>query len=146
MGAVHHQDTKTPSGRSSAWCLGVLVVFFLASCGGGNHHGAVPTTTATATSSSTATPTATASSTPTVTPSPSATPTATENALRLPALHAEPDAVDGGRIVDGEGRQVLLRGVNVNALVDYWKGSDFATVFPFGSDDADLMAAIGWNA
>ena len=36
--------------------------------------------------------------------------------LRLPALHAEPDPVAGGRIVDAEGREVLLRGVNVNAL------------------------------
>ena len=29
--------------------------------------------------------------------------------LRLPALHAEPDPVAGGRIVDAEGREVLLR-------------------------------------
>lgn len=32
---------------------------------------------------------------------------------RLLALHAEPDPADGGRIVDAEGRHVLLRGVNV---------------------------------
>jgi endoglycosylceramidase len=66
--------------------------------------------------------------------------------LRLPGLHAEPDPEAGGRIVDAEGRGVLLRGVNVNALAEYWQGSEFPTVFPFTEDDADLMAAIGWNA
>jgi endoglycosylceramidase len=60
-------------------------------------------------------------------------------------LHAEPDADNGGRIVDAEGRQVLLRGVNVNALVDYWQGSQFQTVFPLADADTDLMAAIGWD-
>lgn len=65
--------------------------------------------------------------------------------LRLPPLHAEADADRGGRIVDAEGREVLLRGVNVNALAEYWKGSDFPTVFPLTAEDADLMAAIGWN-
>ena len=34
--------------------------------------------------------------------------------LALPALRAEPDPA-GGRIVDTAGREVLLRGVNVNA-------------------------------
>jgi endoglycosylceramidase len=63
----------------------------------------------------------------------------------LPALHAVPDPVRGGRIVDAAGREVLLRGVNVNAEVDYWKGTSFATTFPFTEPDAVRMAAIGWN-
>jgi hypothetical protein len=40
-----------------------------------------------------------------------------DEALQLLPLHAEPDPVSGGRIVDSDGREVLLRGVNVNALV-----------------------------
>lgn len=66
--------------------------------------------------------------------------------LRLPALHAEPDPVAGGRIVDAEGREVLLRGVNVNALAEYWASSEFPTTFPFTADDAEAIAGIGWNA
>ena len=64
----------------------------------------------------------------------------------LPALHAEPDATNGGRIVDARGREVLLRGVNVNALAEYWKGNEFATTFPLARRDPARMAAIGWNA
>jgi len=67
-------------------------------------------------------------------------------ATRLVALHAEPDPVAGGRVVDAEGREVLLRGANVNAYNDYWKGIDFPTVFPFTGADADRMSEIGWNA
>jgi endoglycosylceramidase len=66
-------------------------------------------------------------------------------ATRLPALDAEPDPVNGGRIVDAEGREVLLRGVNVNALAEYWAYGDLPTTFPFTEDDADLIAGIGWN-
>jgi endoglycosylceramidase len=69
-----------------------------------------------------------------------------EGPLRLPALHAEPDPVAGGRIVDAEGREVLLRGVNVNALAEYWVSGDFPTVFPFVADDAERIAGVGWNA
>ncbi len=65
---------------------------------------------------------------------------------RLDALHAVPDPVHGGRIVDASGRQILLRGVNVNAAVDYWRGTGFATTFPFTASDADRMAGIGWNS
>jgi endoglycosylceramidase len=64
---------------------------------------------------------------------------------RLQALHAEPDPVNGGRIVDKSGRQVLLRGVNVNALAEYWAGTDFPTTFPLTTADADQLATIGWN-
>jgi len=138
----------------------LAAAFLLPGCGGGSDRPAAthtpsatrtvtstatastsPTPTATSTSVHTPTATATLSSTPTDTP----TPTPTENLLRLPALHAEPDPDAGGRIVDAEGREVLLRGVNVNALAEYWQGGEFPTVFPFTDADADLMAAIGWN-
>lgn len=66
--------------------------------------------------------------------------------LALTALRAEADPVRGGRIVDGEGREVLLRGVNVNALAEYWKGVDFPTTFPLASDDTARMRSIGWDA
>jgi endoglycosylceramidase len=36
--------------------------------------------------------------------------------------------------------------VNVNAFAEYWKGTDFPTTFPLTAADADMMAAIGWNA
>jgi endoglycosylceramidase len=134
----------------------LLLVCAAAGCGDDNGGAAVPTPTATATatptSTSTSCPSATAMASPAPTVSPTATgtetPTATptENPLRLPALHAEPDVAGRGRIVDEEGREVLLRGVNVNALVDYWKGTDFAVAFPFTEADADAMAAIGWDA
>jgi endoglycosylceramidase len=65
--------------------------------------------------------------------------------LRLPHLHAEPDPVSGGRIVDAEGREVLLRGVNVIAFVEYWQGTEFPTTFPLTADDADRMQEIGWS-
>jgi endoglycosylceramidase len=64
----------------------------------------------------------------------------------LPALHAEPDPVSGGRIVDALGREVLLRGVNVNALTEYWQHGPFATTFPLTGADADTISATGWNA
>ncbi len=129
-------DTRTlfRAARVGALCLALA----LAGCGGGDHR---PAPTATSTATSTASATASHSATPT----PSATPTATENPLRLPDLHAEPDRDAGGRIVDAEGRQVLLRGVNVNALGEYWQGGQFPTVFPLTAADADLMAVIGWN-
>lgn len=137
-------------------CLCAAVFF---GCGDDDHDrpaatatpSAAATATAPHTASATVVVTATASHSPTPTASPShtatssPTPTATENLLRLPALHAEPDPVAGGRIVDAEGRHVLLRGVNVNALAEYWQGNEFPTVFPFGEADAELMAAIGWN-
>lgn len=70
---------------------------------------------------------------------------APDDVLALSALHAEPDPVDGGRIVDARGREVLLRGVNVNAFAEYWSGNDFATVFPFTEDDAERISEFGWN-
>ena len=38
------------------------------------------------------------------------------------------------------GREVLLRGVNVNALAEYWKGGRFRTVFPLARKDP-----AGWR-
>jgi hypothetical protein len=64
--------------------------------------------------------------------------------LPLPALHAEPDP-SGGRLVDARGREVVLRGVNVNALAEYWQYGSFPTTFPFETADAERVAGIGWN-
>ena len=148
---------------------GLFAVTLLAACSDSDARpAATPTATAVATASVTASatppPTATASpsrtssatATPSHSPTPSATPTAsdtpsptataTRDPLRLPDLHAEPDVDNGGRIVDAEGREVLLRGVNVNAYAEYWQYGDFDTVFPFTEGDADQIAAIGWNA
>jgi endoglycosylceramidase len=71
---------------------------------------------------------------------------AATRAPSLPPLHAAPDADSGGRIVDARGREVLLRGVNVNALAEYWQGTPLPTVFPLEARDPRRMAAIGWNA
>lgn len=66
--------------------------------------------------------------------------------FQLPALHAEPDPESGGRIVDARGREVLLRGVNVNAFVEYWAYDPARlTAYPFTESDADDVAAMGWN-
>jgi len=63
----------------------------------------------------------------------------------MPLLRAEPDPINGGRIVDRSDREVLLRGVNMNSFVDYWSGNDFPTTFPFTEADAERMAGVGWN-
>jgi endoglycosylceramidase len=65
--------------------------------------------------------------------------------LPLPALHAEPDPA-GGRIVDAHGREVLLRGVNVNAIAEYWQYGPIPPTIPFDRDDATIMKGIGWSA
>lgn len=65
--------------------------------------------------------------------------------LELTAVHAEPDPVRGGRLVDAQGRTLHLRGANINALVEYWSGNDFPTVFPLSEDDVDMMASMGWS-
>ena len=64
--------------------------------------------------------------------------------LPLPALHAEPDPA-GGHLVDAKGREVVLRGVNVNALAEYWQYGSFPTTFSFEAADAERLAGIGWN-
>lgn len=64
----------------------------------------------------------------------------------LAALHAELDPDNGGRIVDAAGREVLLRGANVNSLGEYWAyDPDAPTVLSFDEADADAIAGIGWN-
>jgi endoglycosylceramidase len=73
-------------------------------------------------------------------------PAAASAGSRLPALHAAPDAGGQARIVDDAGRQVLLRGVNVNALAEYWKGTRFPTTFPLERQDPRRLRAFGWNA
>ena len=63
----------------------------------------------------------------------------------LPRLSAEPDPVAGGRIVDSHGREVLLRGVNVNSLGEYWQGTDIDPTLPLERNDPEKIAGIGWN-
>jgi endoglycosylceramidase len=66
-------------------------------------------------------------------------------AAALPRLKAEPDPERGGRIMDSKGREVLLRGVNVNSLGQYWKGTDKAPVLPFDRRDPVRISRMGWN-
>ena len=74
-------------------------------------------------------------------------PGADATGFRLPALHADPDPVLGGRIADAFDRTVLLRGVNVNAHVEYWAYDPARfTTYPFTDADAEAIAAFGWNA
>ncbi|RIK99781.1 MAG: hypothetical protein DCC71_19820 [Proteobacteria bacterium] len=74
-------------------------------------------------------------------------PGADATGFRLPALRAAPDPVAGGRFVDAHGREVLLRGVNVNAHVEYWQQSPARfTTYPFTEADAEAIAAVGWTA
>src|SRR3954447_9809504 len=64
----------------------------------------------------------------------------------LPRLHAVPDRDGRGKIVDSAGREVLLRGVNVNALAEYWKGTRFRTVFPLAPRDPQRLRRLGFDA
>ncbi|MFG2820257.1 cellulase family glycosylhydrolase [Kitasatospora sp. NPDC048365] len=66
----------------------------------------------------------------------------------LPALtvRAPGGGSDDAVISDVNGRQVLLRGVNVNQLVDYYAPTPGReTVRPLGDDDFAAMAALGFN-
>ncbi len=65
----------------------------------------------------------------------------------LPALTVrQAKGTTPARIVDAEGRQVLLRGVNVNQLVDYAPGSSGRpTVQPLTDADFAAMAAMGFD-
>ena len=70
-----------------------------------------------------------------------------EPARTLSPLHAELDPVNGGRFVDGEGREVMLSGINLKSLGEYWHyDPEIAAVFPHDETDADRFADIGWNA
>lgn len=70
---------------------------------------------------------------------------AADAANPLPRLKAVPNPDRGGRIVDDAGREVLLRGVNVNSLGQYWKGSDVPPTFPLDRRDPRRIAEMGWN-
>ena len=64
----------------------------------------------------------------------------------LPPLMAITNGNEPGRIVDPSGREILLRGVNVNSHVEYWQyDPDIPTTYPFTEKDADLVASMGWN-
>lgn len=68
----------------------------------------------------------------------------TASADILPALQAIRGA--DARIVDAQGRQVLLRGVNLNVLGDYFQANTkYATVIPATDADWAEMAADGFN-
>ena len=63
----------------------------------------------------------------------------------LSPLHAELDPA-GGWFQDAQGREVLLRGANINSLGEYWAfDPDVAPVFPLVEEEVDLYAGIGWN-
>ncbi len=47
--------------------------------------------------------------------------------------------------MDSKGREVLLRGVNVNSLGQYWQGTDLPPTLPFGRRDPVRISQIGWN-
>lgn len=50
------------------------------------------------------------------------------------------------RIVDADGRDVLLRGANVNSLAEYWQGVPaIDPTIPVSDDDWDTMAAHGFS-
>jgi len=50
------------------------------------------------------------------------------------------------RIVDADGRDVLLRGANVNSLALYWQGVPTVdTTIPVSAEDWDTMAAHGFS-
>ena len=67
------------------------------------------------------------------------------SAASLPRLKADPDTARGGRIVDTKGREVILRGVNVNSLGQYWQGTSKPPTLPLEKKDPARIAAIGWN-
>src|SRR4051795_3318862 len=53
---------------------------------------------------------------------------------------------DSAAIVTADGRQVLLRGVNVNQLGDYWQQRpDIPATLPLSEDDFAAMQALGMN-
>jgi endoglycosylceramidase len=53
---------------------------------------------------------------------------------------------DDRRIVDADGRDVLLRGANVNSLAEYWQGvPSIDPTIPVSDDDWDTMAAHGFS-
>lgn len=77
-------------------------------------------------------------------PAAPATPAASAPSTRLSALHAVRG--DHPRIVDAHGRQVLLRGVNINQLVDFYAPRPNVPVTrPLTEHDFAQIAALGLN-
>ncbi|GAA1939252.1 cellulase family glycosylhydrolase [Agromyces allii] len=73
---------------------------------------------------------------------------ATASAAGRPATSAPAEflRVDHGRIADGDGHQVLLRGVNVNQLVDFYQARPEVPVTrPLTEADFADMASYGFN-
>src|SRR4051794_6635070 len=65
-------------------------------------------------------------------------------AAALPRLHAERGSAPA--IVAADGRQVLLRGVNVNQLGDYWQQRpDIPATLPLTEQDFAAIHALGMN-
>lgn len=63
----------------------------------------------------------------------------------LPPLHVVRGA--GARIEDAHGRQVLLRGVNVNQLGDYYRGAPaLDPTIPLTEDDFAQIASLGFDS
>ncbi len=58
-----------------------------------------------------------------------------------------PLTVSGGKIVDQQGRNVTLRGVNVNGLGDYWQARpEIPATLPLTADDFRQISALGLNS
>jgi endoglycosylceramidase len=68
----------------------------------------------------------------------------------MPALELLPLRAEGGddpRFVDSEGREVLLRGVNVNALGEYYQADpDLPSTIPLTDADWTEMASLGFSS
>jgi endoglycosylceramidase len=65
-----------------------------------------------------------------------------DDALELLPLSTSKDR----RIVDADGRDVLLRGANVNSLGEYWQGvPSIEPTIPVSAEDWDTMAAHGFS-
>jgi endoglycosylceramidase len=56
-----------------------------------------------------------------------------------------PLRTDGQRIVDDAGRQTILRGANVNSLVEYWEGVGLPGAFPMEDADWERAADYGFS-
>ena len=64
----------------------------------------------------------------------------------LGPIHAELDPVNGGRFVDAEGREVMLSGINLKSLGEYWRyDPEIDPIFYWNDEDAEKFADIGWN-
>jgi endoglycosylceramidase len=84
------------------------------------------------------------SSSPSASPATTAAPTSPSGLVALRPLHAIRGT--NARIVDDHGRQVLLRGVNVNSLGDYFQANAaYATTVPVTDADWAAMQADGFD-